>query len=129
MWGMASDMVSRKWRPQIDTPAYECQLKVQEVGSGREEANSLTRRRKEGKRGCLSLQVLASLRLERSGRENHLPGLRRDGDCLTRSREGAKKAGFQMAADITGGSSAPRGRSKSARGNAPRIGAVVVPEP
>jgi hypothetical protein len=75
MWGMASDMVSRKWRPQIDTPAYECQLKVRAVGSG------------------------------------------------------CEKAGFQVAADRTVGSSAPRRRSKTARGNAPRIGAIVVPEP
>jgi hypothetical protein len=60
MWGMASDMVSRKWRPQIDTPAYECQLKVQEVGSDREEAIVS---RKDAKRGRADALLFRSWRL------------------------------------------------------------------
>ncbi len=39
-----------------------------------------------------------------------------------------KKAGRRVAAD-TNSPQAPRGRPKTARGNAPRIRAIVVPEP
>ncbi len=58
--------------------------------TGWELAHAKTQR---GKHGWLVVLVLASLRLERSGRENHVLGLSLDGTCLTRRREGGAWTG------------------------------------